>query len=218
MTQRTMTWLGIAFVAAAVAAGTVTADEKTMATEKKMADKTGMTTLGVGNVAPDFTGTDQHGNEVNLSDHAGKIVVLEWTSPACPFVVAHYSDEQRTMTKLSEKYGDDVVWLAIDSSNFAKANDLAKWSEDRGIDYPIIIDPSGSIGQIYGAKTTPHMFVIDTSGTIVYEGAIDNNPRGQADNPTNYVETALDAIVSGEKIATTTTKPYGCSVKYAKGA
>lgn len=218
MTQRTMAWIGTAIVVAAMTAGTAVADEKMTKNEKKMAgDEMEMASAEVGKPAPAFMGMDQHGNEVGLADFEGKVVVLEWTCPACPFVQRHYSKDEQTMTKLAHKYGEDVVWLAVDSSNFAKAEDLAKWSEEKGIDYPILVDADGSIGRMYGAKTTPHMFIIDQKGNLAYEGAIDNNPRGKADDATNYVEAALDAILAGEKVATTSTKSYGCSVKYTKG-
>jgi peroxiredoxin len=220
--KRTITGLSAVALAAATIVGGVSAGDghdHDHAKETKKAAKAEMNgSLEIGKKAPTFTGTDQRGNTVNLADYEGKVVVIEWTSPACPFVQAHYADGKMTMTTLAEKFGDDVVWLAVDSSNFAKAGDLLKWSEQKGIDYPIVVDAEGAIGRMYGAKTTPHMFVIAPDGTLAYEGAIDDNPRGKADNPTNYVEEAVNAILAGEKVATTSTKSYGCSVKYTKGA
>lgn len=167
----------------------------------------------VGHAAPDFELVDHAGNVHKLSDYAGKTVVLEWTNPQCPFVVRHYDAD--TMTKLA-KANDDVVWLAVDSSNFVTAESASAWAKKEDITYPILLDASGTVGKTYNARTTPHMFVIDAEGTLVYDGAIDDDPRGNKDGATNYVAAALASVKAGKDVATATTKPYGCSVKYGK--
>mgnify|MGYP003573171044 CR=1 FL=1 len=165
-------------------------------------------------MAPDFELTDQNGKAHKLSDYHGKVVVLEWTNPQCPYVVRHYKAD--TMTNLAAKYGEDVVWLAIDSSNFVTAESATKWAKAEGIDYPILLDASGEVGRMYEAKTTPHMFVIGTEGELLYNGAIDSDPQGKDDAPTNYVEAAVASALAGQPIEKAQTKPYGCSVKYSK--
>jgi peroxiredoxin len=165
-------------------------------------------------MAPDFELTDQNGTVHKLSDYHGKVVVLEWTNPTCPFVVRHYKAD--TMTNLAAKYGEDVVWLAIDSSNFVTAESASKWAEAEDINYPILLDASGEVGQMYEAKTTPHMFVIGTEGEVLYDGAIDDDAAGKSESPTNYVEAAVASALAGQPVETAQTKPYGCSVKYAK--
>lgn len=168
----------------------------------------------VGHPAPDFTLTDHAGNTHTLSELRGKTVVLEWTNPQCPFVQRHY--EEDTMTGLSEKFGEDVVWMAVDSSNQVTAKSASSWAEKESIPYPILLDASGEVGMMYGAKTTPHMYVIDPEGTLVYAGAIDDDPSGKKDDSTNYVAAALEAVMKGEAVTQASTKPYGCSVKYGK--
>jgi peroxiredoxin len=165
-------------------------------------------------MAPDFELTDQNGKTHKLSDYHGKVVVLEWTNPTCPYVVRHYKAD--TMTNLAAKYGEDVVWLAIDSSNFVTAESATKWAKAEGIEYPILLDASGEVGKMYEAKTTPHMFVIGTEGEVLYNGAIDSDPQGKEDAPTNYVEAAVASALAGQPIEKAQTKPYGCSVKYSK--
>jgi len=169
----------------------------------------------VGSAAPDFTLMDTAGNEVSLSDYVGQVVVLEWLNPDCPFVQRHY--KAGTMKSLATQYGGQgVIWLTINSTNYMDAAANAEFKKANGLPYPILVDQSGEVGHLYGAATTPHMFVIDGNGTVVYIGAIDDDPRGSSDNPTNYVAAALDETLAGEAVATAETKPYGCSVKYAK--
>lgn len=167
----------------------------------------------VGQKAPDFTLVDHAGNTHKLSDYAGKVVVLEWTNPECPFVVRHYNEN--TFIDMAKNH-EDVVWLSIDSSYFVTAESASAWAKKEEIAYPILLDASGEVGHMYNARTTPHMFVIDTNGTLVYDGAIDDDPRGNAESRTNYVAAALKSVMNGEKVETATTKPYGCSVKYMK--
>lgn len=165
-------------------------------------------------MAPDFELTDQSGTVHKLSDYHGKVVVLEWTNPQCPYVVRHYKAD--TMTDLAAKYGDDVVWLAIDSSNFVTAESASKWASAEGIEYPILLDASGKVGTLYKAKTTPHMFVIGTEGELLYDGAIDDDPQGKSEAPHNYVEAAVASALAGQPVEKPQTKSYGCSVKYGK--
>jgi peroxiredoxin len=170
----------------------------------------------VGAAAPDFTLMDTAGNEVSLSDYAGQVVVLEWLNPDCPFVKRHYS--AGTMKNLAAQYGaQGVVWLTINSTNYMDAEANAAFKAANELPYSILVDQSGEVGHLYGAATTPHMFVIDGNGTVVYIGAIDDDSRGTNDGPaTNYVAAALDEVLADEAVTTAETKPYGCSVKFKK--
>jgi peroxiredoxin len=174
--------------------------------------------------APAFTLTDSNGKSVSLSDFAGKTVVLEWTNDGCPFVKKHYADPTRNMQTLqSDAAEDGVVWLSVISSaqgkqghaDGARANEL---TTTRGAaPAHVLLDPTGAVGRLYAAKTTPHMFVIDGTGTLAYDGAIDSNPSANPSDiagATNYVTAALDAVAAGRTPDPATTKPYGCSVKY----
>jgi len=161
---------------------------------------------------------DQNGNIIKLSDLKEDIVVLEWLNPDCPFVQRHYKEE--TMKGLSEKYKDKkIVWIAVNSTYHMTKKDNADWADKFGISYPILDDHKGDIGKLYGAKTTPHMYIIDNAKKEVnYQGAIDDDPRGSK-NPServNYVDTALAELTLNEDVTVTETKPYGCSVKYSK--
>jgi len=173
--------------------------------------------VDVGDTAPAFTLKDTSGADVSLADFDGKVVVLEWTNPDCPFVKRHY--KEGTMKDLSSAYSDNgVVWLTVNSTNYMDAEANAAFAKNEGITWPVLVDQDGSVGHAYGAATTPHMFVIDATGTVVYEGAIDDDPRGNMDAGarTNYVAQALDELAAGEAVSTPETKPYGCSVKYKK--
>ncbi len=175
-----------------------------------------VTTAKVGEPAPDFTLKDQDGNEVKLSQFKGKPVVLEWTEEGCPFVKRHYT--AKTMARTFEASGgsDKVVWLAVNSSHFVKAEEEIEWRKKEGFDYPVLLDPEGKVGAMYNAKTTPHMYVIDKEGVLRYAGAIDDDPRGskKPEEIKNYVSEALEALEAGKPVETPETKPYGCSVKY----
>lgn len=177
----------------------------------------------IGQPAPDFEAADIDGNTFKLSDHKGKIVVLEWSNHECPFVVKHYGsgNMQKTQKETVEK---GVEWVTIVSSAEGRqgnvSNEKAKEIlEETGATVSAkILDASGEIGKLYDAKTTPHMFVIDTEGNLAYEGAIDNNASpnpATIEGAENYVTAAVDALLAGEEITTAQTKPYGCSVKYA---
>jgi hypothetical protein len=176
----------------------------------------------IGSMAPDFVGTDSNGKGVALKDLRGHIVVLEWSNNQCPFVGKHYrSGNMQSLQKEATKQG--IVWLTVLSSapgeqgnvTAAEANELTR---SRGAaPTAVILDPSGTIGRAYGARTTPHMFIIDKTGTLVYMGGIDDKPTTDlADIPTakNYVHLALTAVMAGTAVQDPVTRPYGCSVKY----
>lgn len=170
-----------------------------------------------GRRAPAFTLQSFDGKTVSLSDYRGKTVVLEWFNFECPFVQYHYN-KTKTMIDLAAKYKDkNVVWLAVNSTSHTTPQANREFAEKHKLAYPILDDRSGQVGHAYGAKTTPHMFVIDPRGNIVYDGAIDNSPLGKTagqQEPANYIENVLAALTSGRDIGISNTKPYGCSVKY----
>jgi peroxiredoxin len=176
----------------------------------------------VGTTAPDFSVTDSKGKTHTLSQYKGKYVVLEWFNPECPFVKKHYGGGN--MQKLQEEFtAKGVVWLSVDSSASGKEGNLTaeqanqKMTEWKTKQTALLLDPDGKAGQTYGAKNTPHMFVISPEGKILYEGAIDSKASANpADitNSTNYVRAALEESMAGKNVTTSNTKPYGCSVKY----
>lgn len=171
----------------------------------------------LGKPAPTFSLSDANGKFHNLADYKGKVVVLEWTNPDCPFVVRHY--DAKTMTTLAKKYAaKDVVWLAVNSTHYNKAEDSKKWATEHKFSYPTLLDPKGTVGKQYGAKTTPDMFVINKEGVLVYKGAIDDDPRGRNKTRVNYVDQAVTLVLDGKAPAKGETTPYGCSVKYAKNS
>lgn len=203
-------------------------DPKPAPTERKK-DETPMPSVDkgdkaeVGKLAPEFKLKDLDGKETKLSDHKGKIVVLEWFNPGCPFVVAAY-DEKGPMKDMRARYqGEGIVWLAINSGAAgmegadAKAN--KEFAEKHKLRAPILLDPEGVVGKAYGAKTTPHMYVINEKGMLVYRGAVDNAPNNKVEGEgpkANYVDAAIKDLKSGHAVATAETRSYGCSVKYAK--
>ena len=169
--------------------------------------------------AIDFELTDQNGKTSKLSDYKGKTVVLEWFNPGCPFVVyAHKEGPLKNMA--SKAMNDGVVWLAINSSAPGKqghgleANQKA--AKDWNMEHPILFDEKGVVGRLYGAVTTPQMFVVDAKGILVYEGALDNAPRGQApaSGQVDHISNALADLKAGKAVKTSRSRPYGCSVKY----
>lgn len=183
-----------------------------------------MEKAAVGKAAPDFTLKDLDGKDVALSSFKGKTVVLEWFNPGCPFVkLSHTKGSLKGYAKTKTAKG--VVWLGINSGAPGKqgagveAN--KKGVETFALDNPVLLDESGAVGRAYGATNTPHMYVIDPTGTLVYAGAIDNSPDAEGQSPeggtlVNYVEEALAAIEAKKPVAVSTTAAYGCSVKYAK--
>gem|GEM_PF-125165 len=172
-----------------------------------------------GKKAPDFALKSFDGKTVSLSDYKGKIVVLEWLNFECPFVQYHY-DKATTMIDLANKYKDkNVVWLSMNSTSHTTAEANIEFAKKHNLPYPILDDRPGKIGHAYGAETTPHMFIINQRGNIVYEGAIDNSPLGKtpaSEHLINYVDQALAELLVGKPISTSKTKPYGCTVKYPR--
>lgn len=190
-------------------------EEKKAAQQDKKAEKAGVTT---GDKAPAFELKDTDGKTVKLEDFKGKIVVLQWHNPECPFVVKHF-DTHKTMVNTYNQFKDQgVVWLAINSGAKGKQGaglDINKKTKtDWNIPYPVLLDEAGTVGKAYGAKRTPEMFIINKDGVIAYHGAIDNNTDAKTAGDVNYVAKALGQLVKGETITEATTKPYGCSVKY----
>ncbi|MCC6659941.1 MAG: redoxin domain-containing protein [Phycisphaerales bacterium] len=166
----------------------------------------------VGEAAPAFEAKDLDGKPVKLSDFKGKVVVLEWFNPGCPVVQMHYKND--TMNRSISKFeGKNVVWVRVATGNSADDEANNKARDNWHIKTPIVMDGSGAIAKAYGAKTTPHCFVIDTNGTLVYAGAVDNGNPGKVGD-VNYVEKAVYQTLAGETITTAETKAYGCAVKY----
>jgi peroxiredoxin len=175
-----------------------------------------------GQPAPAFRGVDVNGKPVSLADFRGKTVVLEWNNPNCPFVQKHYTSGN--MQSLQQKNtAAGVVWLAINStaeshSDYMAPAKLAAWfGEQKAAPTAVVMDPKGEIGRAYGAKVTPHMYVIDGKGTLVYAGAIDDkrsaNPA-DIKTSTNHVAAALGEVAAGKAVTTATTSAYGCTIKY----
>jgi peroxiredoxin len=177
----------------------------------------------VGDPAPDFTGTDSHGQTHKLSEYRGKYVVLEWTNNGCPFTQKHY--QSGNMESLQKQWtAKGVVWLTVLSSRPGAQGYMTADAENaymarmHASPTAALLDPTGVIGHAYEAKTTPDMYVIDPSGKLIYSGAIDDHPTpdpSDIQNSKNYVSAALDAAMAGQQVAVSYTRPYGCSVKYA---
>ncbi|TVQ31056.1 MAG: thioredoxin family protein [Phycisphaeraceae bacterium] len=174
----------------------------------------------VGTPAPDFTLTDIHGKEHTLSKYTeeGKIVVLEWFNPDCPFVVKHHS-VHRTMAETYAEFKDEgVVWLAINSGAPGKQGHGHERNmrafEEYDMQFPLLLEETSEVGRKYGALVTPHMYIICTEGVIRYNGAIDSDRHPTRLGETNYVRQALRQVVNGETVTTAETRAYGCTVKY----
>ena len=176
----------------------------------------------LGSPAPQFKGIDSNGNKVSLSDFQGKIVILEWTNHDCPYVRRQYMTGNMQMVQVKAR-DMGVVWITVISSapgtqgyvNKRQANKLT--SSRKALPSHVVMDPSGVIGKLYGARTTPHMYILDKKGILVYKGAIDDKPTswGKIDAKTkNYVLDALTELMAGNIITHAATQPYGCSVKY----
>jgi peroxiredoxin len=172
-----------------------------------------------GKKAPEFTLKSFGGREISLSDYKGKIVVLEWFNDECPHVKYHHGTVH-TMVEVANKYkSKNVVWLAINSTNHTTPQQNKDFAVRHNLPYPILDDRPGKVGKAYSATNTPHMFIIDKKGNIAYEGAIDNSPMGktpEGEKLTSYVDKALAELTSGKAVSVPNTKPYGCSVKYAR--
>ena len=206
-----------------LAGGVMAAGGRALAEPKYKAhsDEASPTSIAkVGELAPDFTLKDTDGKSHRLSDYTkqGKTVVLQWFNSECPFIKLHH-EKQTTMAGLYKSFKDkNVVILSINSTHSGHANygKDAEAKKNWKIEWPILIDADGKVGHLFGAKTTPHMFVIDKDGMLRYAGAMDNDPRNEksASDKVNYVRLALASILDGKKVETPETKPYGCSVKY----
>jgi hypothetical protein len=177
----------------------------------------------IGKQAPDFSATDINGKPVKLSELRGKTVVLEWTNNECPYVGKHYnSGNMQSLQR--DATADGVVWITLISSakgeqGYVTPQEAAELTKSRkAAPSEIVLDPAGKIGRAYDSRTTPHMFVINGDGKLVYMGGIDDKPTtSPADIATakNYVRAALDAVKTGKPVATPISRPYGCSIKYA---
>ena len=176
----------------------------------------------VGQPAPAFAATDTAGRSVKLSDFKGRHVVLEWLNPGCPYVQKHYgAGNMQATQKAAADQG--VVWLAVnttarDHADYQPPTQLAAWMKgQKAAATTTLMDSDGTVGRAYGARTTPHLYVINAAGTLVYAGAIDSKPSANpADIPssTNHVKAALAESLAGKPVALASTRPYGCSVKY----
>ncbi|HSQ11309.1 MAG TPA: thioredoxin family protein [Burkholderiaceae bacterium] len=175
-----------------------------------------------GQPAPAFKGTDVSGKPVTLADFKGKYVVLEWNNPNCPFVMKHY--DSGNMQALQKRYGaDNVAWISVNStsdshSDYMSPERLAAWfKQQNAAPAAVLMDTKGEIGRAYGAKVTPHMYIVDPKGTVIYAGAIDDkrsaNPA-DVKSATNYVTAAMTDARSGKPVATASSSAYGCTIKY----
>jgi len=187
-----------------------------------MAASLAFAAITVGKAAPDFIGKGSDGKAYHLADYKGKFAVLQWYNRDCPFIHKHY--DSGNMQKLQDTYGKKgVVWFEIISSapgteGYLTADEAEVNRAKSGTkSLATLVDPDGKIGRLYGAKTTPHMFVIDPKGMIIYQGAIDDHNSADAQdipNSKNYISAALDQAMAGKPVSTPSTRPYGCGVKY----
>lgn len=171
----------------------------------------------IGKPAPDFTLTTVDGKTVKLADLKGKVVVLEWFSPSCPYSGKKFYDTGK-MQDIQRKAAElGATWIAVNSGRAYSSAELAKAAVSLKIPATLALDPEGTVGHAYGAKTTPHCFVINAEGVLVYKGAIDNNPTAKTADPANlknFVLAALEDLKAGRPVAHPSTKSYGCGVKY----
>ncbi len=177
----------------------------------------------IGSQAPNFRLSDANGRAVSLSDFRGKTVVLEWNNPECPFVRKHYGSGNMQKTQAAAKR-DGVVWLSINSSAPGKQGNLnaapakAAFAAQKAQPTAYLLDPDGKVGKTYGASTTPHMYVIDKAGKLVYAGGIDDKPTANPadiNGARNHVLAALSELKAGKAVSVTSSRPYGCAVKYS---
>lgn len=177
-------------------------------------------TIKIGQPAPDFTLTGADGKQVSLADHKGKFVVLQWINPDCPFCVRVMEDGvvSTTQAEANKAAGEEVVWLFINSTHYMPPEGTKTYLEKHKSDKPGLVDQAGTVGKLYDAKTTPHVYVIDPEGVLRYHGAINDDASGKnasSDKPVNhYVVSAITQIKAGETVAPDYVKPWGCSVKY----
>jgi peroxiredoxin len=177
----------------------------------------------IGAAAPGFTLSDSNGKTVSLADFKGKTVVLEWTNHDCPYVRKHYGGNN--MQALQKKWtAQGVVWLTLISSapgteGYVSAEEANKLTAERGAaPSDVLFDPKGDVGRVYGAQVTPHMYVIKGDGTLVYMGGIDDKPTARLADlkiAKNFVDAALSEVAQGKPVSVTTSRPYGCSIKYS---
>jgi hypothetical protein len=209
------------FATSSIAAATLLA-----VTSSAWAQATATATATVGQTAPNFSAKDVNGKTVSLADFKGKTVVLEWVNPGCPYVRKHYEGGNMQGTQ-QDAMAKNVVWLAINSTgndhpDYLKPADLAKWMKDKKA--PVgnalmhtLMDEDGKIGKAYGARTTPHLYIVDGKGMLVYAGGIDSIPTASAADiakATNYVKVSLSEMASAKPLSNSVTRAYGCSVKY----
>jgi hypothetical protein len=176
----------------------------------------------VGDAAPDFSAPDVQGKPVKLSDYRGKFVVLEWTNPECPYVRRHYNSGN--MPALQKEFGaKDVVWLTVNSTNqssgeFKTPQEMATWMKEKGAaPRATLIDRDSKVGKLYEARTTPHMYIVDPQGKLIYAGAIDDRrwaTESMTRGANNHVRAALGDAMAGKPVKVSATSPYGCTVKY----
>lgn len=180
----------------------------------------------VGQAAPDFTLTDTSGKPVRLSDFKGKHVVLEWVNPGCPYVKKHYNSANMQGTQ-KEVTGKGVVWLAINSTetqhyDYMAPDKLSGWmAQQKAAATRTLMDAEGTVGQAYGARTTPHMYIVNPQGQLIYAGGIDSIPSSNPDDvkkAVNYVKQGISQALAGQPLSNPVTRPYGCSIKYKSGA
>jgi len=187
-----------------------------------MASTPSAASVQTGVSAPEFTATDSKGAQRTLAGYRGKTVILEWTNHECPYTVKHYTTgNMQALQRAATDTG--TIWLTVVSSRpgtqgFVEGLEADRLTDERNArPAAVLLDPKGDLGRLYGARTTPHMYIIDRNGMLVYMGAIDDQPSA---NPAtvkrarNYVREALDAMAAGRPIAVASTRPYGCSVKY----
>jgi peroxiredoxin len=211
--RRTLLVAGVAGTAATLALG--------LATVPGIANPGAQARIGA--PAPGFTLADSTGKSVSLADFKGKTVVLEWTNHECPYVRKHYGGQN--MQALQKKWtGQGVVWLTVISSmpgsqGYVTAEQANKLTADRGAaPTAVLFDPKGDAGRVYGAQTTPHMYVITGAGTLAYMGGIDDKATTRLDDlktAKNFVDQALGELAQGKPVSTTTSRPYGCTIKYS---
>jgi peroxiredoxin len=182
-------------------------------------------TAAIGQPAPAFTATDVHGRSVALADFRGRIVVLEWLSPRCPFVRKHYDSMNMQRTQM-DAAAQGVVWLAVASAapgarDFVPPAALAQWLQQQGATVTAaLVDADGRIGRAFGARVTPHLFIVDARGRLAYAGAVDSIASAHAadvDRATHYVRQALAELAAGREVSVPLTRPYGCAIRYADG-
>ncbi|MGQ0628113.1 MAG: thioredoxin family protein [Phycisphaerales bacterium] len=193
------------------------AEKKAEKKEEKKAE--GKTEAKIGETVPNFKLTDTDGKSIDLAEYGkGKVVVIEWYNPGCPFVVKHH-EVNPTFKNLTKEYaGKDVVFLAVNSSAPGKqghgkqmnADSKKQWS----IDYPIVLDEDGKVGKMYGAKHTPDVYIVGKDGKLAYLGAVDNDQSAQKVGDKNYIKMAVDELLAGKAVTTKESKRYGCGVKY----